>query len=792
MIASSQAGDKRATDTLKYEQEKGITIKSTAISLYYNLEDKDVEQLGSEGTGFLINLVDSPGHVDFSPEVTAALRVVDGAMVVVDCVSGVSVQTETVLRQALSERIKPVLMMNKLDRAVFEKALTAEEIYCTLRDVVGSVNALIGIYCEDDSPMGDLMMDPAKGNVSFGSGLHGWGFNLKQFARLYSSKFGIKEERLMRRLWGEHYFSPASRQWSKQPGEGHVRGFNHFVLDPLLKVLRAATAGEKDQTSELLSKLGYTLSASDLESEGKEFMRKAMKLWLPAADAMLDMIVTHLPSPVTAQAYRTELLYEGPLDDEAAVAMKECDPNGPLMMYVAKMIPAAEKGRFYAVGRVFSGTVSPGQKVRIMGPDYVPNAVKKRDLYVKNVPRTVLMMGGQVQSVDNAPCGNIIGLVGVDRYLQKTGTITTFEEAHNLKVMRFSVSPVMRVAVDVVHPQDLPKLVEGLRRLNKAEPLVQCTSEEGQHIVAGAGELHLDICLKDLEEEYAGVPIKRSEPVVKFCETVIQESDRVCLAKSSNKLNRVFMTAEPLPDGLSEEIENGELSLDMKERSSHLVDVYDFDPKESRKIWCFGPNNSGPNMLVDATQGVDTTVIRDAMCAGFQWATEEGVLCGETMRGVKFRLRDAMIHPDPAHRGGGQIIPTSRRALLASVMTASPALLEPVYLAETQCPVSVMGNVMSVLSRRRGVMVEQIHHAGAPLCTIKAHLPVHEAFGFSEELKSQTSGQAFPQCIFDHWQVMPGDPLTPGTKAGDVVAAVRQRKGLVVSLPRLDSLLDTL
>lgn len=792
VIAASQAGDKRATDTLKYEQEKGITIKSTAISLYYNLEVKDVEQLDSDGPGFLINLVDSPGHVDFSPEVTAALRMVDGAMVVVDCVSGVSVQTETVLRQALCERIKPVLMMNKLDRAIFEKALTPEEIYCTLRDIVGSVNALISIYCEEDSPMGDLMLDPSLGNVSFGSGLHGWGFNLKKFARLYSSKFGINEDRMMRRLWGQNFFNPTTRQWSKQPEEGFIRGFNHFVLDPLLRVLRAATDGDKERTNELLTKLGYNLSASDIETEGKEFMRRTMKLWLPAADAMLDMIVTHLPSPVVAQAYRTDMLYEGPLDDEAAIAMKTCNPNGPLMMYVAKMIPAAEKGRFYAVGRVFSGTISPGQKVRIMGPQYDPSAVKKRDFYVKNVPGTVLMMGGKVQAVNEAPCGNIVGLIGVDRYLQKTGTITTFDHAHNLKVMKFSVSPVVRVAVDVVHPQDLPKLIEGLRRLNKAEPLVQCTSEEGQHIIAGAGELALDICLKDLEEEYAGVPIKKSDPVVKFCETVRQASDRVCLAKSANKLNRVFMTAEPFPDGLSEEIEQGELSQDVKSRSSHLIDVYNFDMKDSKKIWSFGPNCCGPNMLIDSTQGVDTYAIKDAMCAGFQWASEEGLLCGENMRGVKFHLRDAMIHPDPAHRGGSQIIPITRRAIFASFMTASPALVEPIYLVETQCPVSVMGSVMRVLSQRRGELVEQIHHVGALLCTIKAYLPVHQSFGFSEELKSQTSGQAFSQCIFDHWQMMPGDPLTPGSKAAEVVASVRARKGLTAFLPGLDSLLDKL
>ncbi|BFZ09948.1 hypothetical protein BsWGS_12988 [Bradybaena similaris] len=794
-IASAQAGTKRATDTLKAEQEKGITIKSTAISLYYDLGALNLKQLGltdSEGSGFLINLVDSPGHVDFSPEVTAALRIVDGAMVVVDCVSGVSVQTETVLRQALCERIKPVLMMNKLDRAIFEKGLSPEEIYCTLRSVVENVNALVATYSEEESPMGDLMMDPSKGNVAFGSGLHGWGFNLRQFANLYAAKFGIKEEKLMRRLWGENFYNPKTRQWTTEMTEGSVRGFNQFVLEPLIKILRTATDCDKPNTSALLEKLGFHLTPSDLELEGKEFMRATMKTWLPAADAMLDMIVLHLPSPVTAQTYRTELLYEGPLDDEAAEAMKACNPSGPLMMYISKMVPSAEKGRFYAVGRVFSGTVAPGQKVRIMGPDYDPNMQKKRDLYIQTIPRTVVMMGGSVQGVDSAPCGNIVGLVGVDKFLQKTGTISTFEHAHNLKVLKFSVSPVVRVAVEPVNPQDLAKLVEGLRRLNKVEPLVQVTSEAGQHVVAGAGELHLEIILQDLEETYAGVPIKRSDPVVKYCETVTRESNRVCLAKSVNKLNKLYMMASPLPEGLSEEIERGDLSNDMKERARYLADTYSFDVNEARKIWCFGPNNSGPNMFIDSTHGVDTTKVRDAICAGFQWVSNEGVLCDETMRGVRFDLKDAQIHSDPAHCGGSQIIPAARRGLFASLLTASPALLEPVYMVEVQCPMTVIGSVMSVLSKRRGVVVEQLHHSGSPLCTVKAHTPVNETFGFSEELKSQTSGQAFLQCIFDHWQILPGDPLVAGSKAADIVATVRKQKGLSANIPALDSVLDRL
>lgn len=204
------------------------------------------------------------------------------------------------------------------------------------------------------------------------------------------------------------------------------------------------------------------------------------------------------------------------------------------MIYISKMVPTSDKGRFYAFGRVFSGSVSTGLKVRIMGPNYVPG--KKEDLYTKPIQRyiiifylisyhlslvitnfftkplfdrTILMMGRYVEPIEDVPCGNIVGLVGVDQYLVKTGTITTFEQAHNMRVMKFSVSPVVRVAVEVKNPSDLPKLVEGLKRLSKSDPMVQCIIEEsGEHIVAGAGELHLEICLKDLEEDHACVPLK--------------------------------------------------------------------------------------------------------------------------------------------------------------------------------------------------------------------------------------------------------------------------------------------
>nr|QVU21450.1 translation elongation factor 2 [Salpingoeca surira]QVU21451.1 translation elongation factor 2 [Salpingoeca huasca] len=796
IIAGAKAGETRFTDTRQDEQDRCITIKSTAISLYYELDEKDmvfVKQT-SQGNAFLINLIDSPGHVDFSSEVTAALRVTDGALVVVDCVSGVCVQTETVLRQAIAERIKPILFMNKMDRALLELQLEKEDLYQTFQRIVESVNVIIATYGDDDGPMGPIQVDVSRGTVGFGSGLHGWAFTLKQFAEMYSSKFGIDIEKMMARLWGDQFFNAKTKKWRKTPEDGFERGFNMFVLDPIYKVFDAVMNFKKEMTTKLIEKLNIKLVGDEKTLEGKPLMKAMMRRWLPAGEALLQMIAIHLPSPVTAQRYRMEMLYEGPQDDESALGIKNCDPEAPLMMYISKMVPTSDKGRFYAFGRVYSGRVATGLKVRIMGSNYVPG--KKEDLFVKNIQRTILMMGRYVEPIEDVPAGNIVGLVGVDQFLVKTGTISTSETAHNMKVMKFSVSPVVRVAVEAKNPSDLPKLVEGLKRLAKSDPMVQCIIEEsGEHIVAGAGELHLEICLKDLEEDHAQIPIKRSEPVVSYRETVTSESSIMCLSKSPNKHNRLFMKAEPLSDGLPEAIDDEKVSAkhDPKERARYLADNFEWDVGDARKIWCFGPEGTGPNVVVDVSKGVQyLNEIKDSVVAGFQWATKEGVLADENMRGVRFNMHDVSLHTDAIHRGGGQIIPTARRCMYACCLTAQPRLMEPVFLVEIQCPENAIGGIYGVLTRRRGHVFEENRISGTPMYSVKAYLPVMESFGFDAALRAGTGGQAFPQCVFDHWQVLSSDPLDPSTIAGAIITKSRTRKGLSPEPFPLDKYYDKL
>jgi elongation factor 2 len=800
IISAKMSGDARYTDTRADEQERGVTIKSTGVSLYFELDHEDGKGL----TPHLINLIDSPGHVDFSSEVTAALRVTDGALVVVDCVEGVCVQTETVLRQALGERIKPVITINKLDRAFLELQQPAEDMYLAFQKHIENVNVLCATYQDDD--LGECTVDPTKGTVAFSAGLHGWAFTLTKFARMYAKKFGVDVEKMMGRLWGDVYFDPKKKSFiTSNTGvapAGLTRAYCMFCITPISKVFENCMTEKYDAVTKMLSAVGVTLTKDDLQLRQKPLLKRCMQKWLPAHDALLEMLVQHLPSPAKAQKYRASSLYTGPDDDIWCKGIAACDASGPLMMYISKMIPTPDKGRFFAFGRVFSGTVRTGAKVKIMGPNYTQG--KKEDLYVKNVQRTILMMGRKTEAVDSVTCGNTCALVGIDQYIVKSGTIADADatESHPIVTMKYSVSPVVRVAVAPKNPNDLPKLVEGLKRLSKSDPLVVCSMEEsGEHIIAGCGELHIEICLKDLQEDFMnGAPINISDPVVSYRETVTEESSRVVMSKSPNKHNRLYVKALPMGwsedgvDQLCNDIEDGVITADQdaKARTRILVDKYGWDKSTTQKIWCFGPDGTGPNIVVDVTVAVQyLNEIKDSVVAGWQWVSREGPLCDETIRDVRIDMHDVVLHADAIHRGGGQIIPTSRRVFLAAMMTAQPRLMEPIFMVEIQCPENAMGGVYSSINRKRGTVVEEINRPGTPLYNIKAYLPVSESFGFTSFLRQNTGGQAFPQMVFHHWDVMNGDPFED-EKTMELVTTIRKRKGLKETIPPISEFEDRL
>lgn len=785
IIAMKSAGSERYMDTRQDEKDRGITIKSTGVSLHFNYEGKN----------FLFNLIDSPGHIDFSSEVTAALRVTDGALVVVDTIEGVCVQTETVLRQAMQERIKPVVMVNKVDRAIVELKLDAESMYKSFYRVIERVNSVISHF--NSNEMGSLEINPTIGNVAFGSGKDCWGFTLNKFADIYSKKFNVEKDKMLKRLWGDNFYDPVAKLWTGEQtsknGEPLKRGFVFFILDPLLKVSKACLQNENETLDKLLTVLDVKLDPVERENTGKPLLKIVLKKWIEASEVLLEMMILHLPSPKTAQKYRYSYLYEGPIDDACAQGMKNCDAKGPLMMYISKMVPTSDRGRFFAFGRVFSGTVMAGQKVRVMGPQYLPGS--RKDLNEKTIQRCVVMMGRKTEPLPSVPCGNTCALVGVDEVLTKTGTISDHPEAHNIRIMKYSVSPVVRVAIKPKNPSELPKLIAGMQRLAKSDPLVLCINdaETGENIIAGSGELHVEICINDLIGEFCQIEILQSDPVVSYRETV-RELSKSAMAKSANSHNRLYCTSQPLTTELTEAIEKGEIPMrDLKEKIKTLSDKFGFDKTEAAKIWTFGPDSEGPNMLVDGTSGCQFMhEIKDHMVSGFELVVKQGVLCEEPLRGVRFNVIDTTLHNDSIHRGASQISPTTRRVLYASELLANPTLQEPIFLVEINCPTDVSGELYYCLSSRRGSILEEVVVEGTPLILVKAYLPVAESFGFTKLIRERTSGQAFPNCVFDHWETLEGTYSKADSLLGKLISVIRTRKGLKADIPDVNNFMDKL
>lgn len=792
IIDQEQAGSKRTTDTMEEEKARGITIRSTGVSMTFDGtfrgETKDDQ--------YLVHLVDSPGHVDFSSEVTAALRVSDGAVVVVDCVEGVCVQTETVLRQALTERVKPILVLNKIDRAVQELQLSPEDAYRRFCGTIDAVNDVMSSYA--DPALGDVTFAPEKGNVVFASGLFGWGVSLPQFAKRLAAKVPNaspdQAAKILRNLWGDAFFDPDTKKTvhTVTPGKNLERYVCKVFLGPLFKMIKAIAAADWGQIDDITGRLDITLSAKDREKTGKELMRTVMRKFLPLADSLLDTIFTHLPSPTVAQKYRTEILYDGDQEDEFAKGIRECDPKGPLIAFVSKMFPVPHTKSFYAFGRVFSGTLTSGQKIYAL--------TGRKEESSKNVQR-LLPMFVTMRANDNlqsCPPGNIVAIQGIDHLLVKCGTISSSPKASPIKSMKFSVSPVVRAAVTCKNPQDLPKLVDGLRSLVNVDPCVQCITEpSGEHVIGAAGDLHLEVCMNILRNDYCkGIEILQSPPMVPFRETVLASSRAPILVKSPNTHNRLYATAEPLSEELCNAIDDKAIpvSEESKVRAEYLIEKFGWEKTEAqKKIWCFGPEQQPTNTVVDTTKAVQyLNEIKDHVVSAFNWSATAGPLCGEPLRGVRLNLVDVMLHADAIHRGGGQIIPAARRLAHACVLSAEPRLVEPIFLVEIVTTQIESSNIYNVISRGRGKVVSMEPRVGTPMCTMKAYLPVLSSFGLTATLREATHGQAFVQCTMSHWQVMEGDPRVEGTLPNSIVKEVRARKHLPPAIPTVEDLADRL
>lgn len=788
IISDKDTGIKRGTDTRKDEQDRGITIKSTGISLYYTLDNKQVPS-GSNGNSFLINLIDSPGHMDFSSEVSAALRVTDGCLVIICCVKGICVQTETVLKQALHELIQPIVMMNKLDRLIMELDLTGEEIYQKLYSHLSNLTSFIQTYNNSEI---SIDLHPSKCNIAFGCGLMGWGFNLRIFAEKWSSKLNKSVDELLELFWGENYFNIKSGLWHTTPGENRVRGFCYFVLKPIMRIIKTIRTKSKEEISSLITNMDIKLTTDEQNKVGKDLLKIVMQKFLPNANSLLEMIIQKLPSPVEAQKYRYKHLYTGPEDDEVATAIKNCDANGPLCMYVSKLFPSSDMTRFYAFGRVFSGTVK-SEVAYIQLPEYIVGG--NNGLHKTRIQNVVVMMGDKPETITNCPAGNTVALMGVDEFIIKDATITNALTTHNIRSMKFVVSPVVSSAIKCKNASELPKLIKGLRLLHKSDPLCVVTHDKDTQeiVISGAGELHLEICINDLRTMYTReLELIVSPPVVPFRETVIDESPQSCLAKSSTKLNRIYSKASPLRQDLIEKLATGTISTKSSNiEKGELFRKYGWETDEIKKIKSFSTNHT--NLLVDSTKAIpylNETI--DTISSSFVEMTEKGPLCGEEVIGVRFDLTDALFHSDAMHRGSAEIIPTTRRSLTASMLSAKARLMEPIYSVEVNCPLDCIGKIYNVVAKRNGVVVNEIQQPETNSVQLQAYLPVASSFQFSSELLGETGGKAFSSLCFDHWKVINDDPLLEGSRSNKIILEVRKRKGMTVEVPSIEKFMDKL
>jgi len=684
IIAPSAAGKALALDSMKQEQDRGITIVQANVTLSYAKADKE----------YVINMIDTPGHVDFSGRVIRSLRAIDGAVVVCDAVEGIMTQTETVTRMALEERVRPVLYINKIDRLIKELRLTPEKMQETLASVVKNFNSLIDTYAEPEYRE-KWKVSIQDGSVSFGSAKDRWGFNIDIM---------------------------------KEKGAS-------------FKDIYAAY--EKDGSVEALAER------------------------VPIADAILGMVVKHHPPPHVAQKYRVPKIWKGDLDSDIGKAIVNCDESGPAVMMIVNMAldPAAGP---VAIGRLFSGTISDGDTVNIID--------SRREGRVQSVN---FFMGNQREQVGKLGAGNIPALLGLTE-VRAGQTLSSIKGINVFEGIKYVSEPVVQIAIEPKHPKDLPRLVDVLKRLTIEDPnlVVKINEESGETIIAGMGVLHLDIATTLIAENK--VEIVTSPPLINYRETVRGACEAV-MSKSPNRHNKIFMKVEPLEAEIADRIRDGTLSemKDKKEVAKMLREL-GWEPDTAKNVMRFDPRG---NVMINATKGVQfIQESTDSILSGFDDVMKEGPLAREQVRNCKFVFTHFVPHEDPAHRGLAQLGPASRRACMGATLMASPTLLEPVLAIEVRVPQDMIGNVATVISGRRGKVLDTQQRGVISIVT--GELPASETFDLSEAMRGQTAGRAMWNTHFKAWAE------APKSVQAKVMSDIRKRKGLAPDPPKPGEFID--
>lgn len=675
MISEDLAGKLLVMDFHEDEKARGITIDSANVNMIHHIEGKD----------YLINLIDTPGHVDFSGEVTRAMRACDGAVVLVDAAEGMMPQTETVLRQALKERVKPVLFINKVDRLIRELKLNPDEMQTRLMKVITDVNKFVASIAPAEFKE-KWFINVKEGSVCFGSAKDRWALSLP-----YMQKTGLS--------FGD--------------------------------VIKAYETG------------GDAM---------RELSKKA-----PLYEAVMDMVVKHLPNPLEAQKYRIPKIWHGDLESDDGKALLTTDPQGPVVFVPTKIVIDKHAGEV-AGGRLFSGTIQKGQELYL-------NMAKK----LVRVQQVNIYKGPQRLIIDAAPAGNMIGVVGLEGVF--AGETVSSKQMEPFEALKHMFEPVVTCSIEAKKPADLPKLIMVLKQVGKEDPTikVEINEETGQHLLSGMGELHLDVVANRIRTE-KGVDITTSEPIVVYRETITKAS-REAEGRSPNRHNVFFMTVEPLEDSVYEAIKAGEISeMKIKKKDENLwktlssLGVSNEEARQYKEIY-------RDSVLLDKTRGqVHIGEVIELVMTGFEQVCDAGILAREPCMKLKVSLTDCKLHEDAIHRGPSQVIPAIRDCLRVAILDAKPTLFEPLQNIQIESPFKFMSEITAAIQGKRGQLLE-VEQEGEHL-SARARMPVNEMFGMSNELRGSTEGRA---SFFIIDQMFAKVPLEIQEK---IIRQIRQRKGL--------------
>jgi 116 kDa U5 small nuclear ribonucleoprotein component len=382
-------------------------MKATPITLV-------LESLSTKS--FLLNIIDCPGHVNFADESTAALRAADGAVIVIDAIEGVMMTTERLIKHALANQVAISVVINKMDRLILELKLPPQDAYFKIQHTLEEVNNIIAANSTNGHV--PLRISPENGNVCFASGQHRWSFTLKSFAQKYCEKNkGMQMDDMAKRLWGDWYFKEADEREGKaftksKPGPGSMRTFVQFILEPLYKIYSLVIGENPETIIKSLRKLGIVLKMKDASRDPKPLLKLVFSKFFGYPRGFVDMIAQHVPSPLDNAEAKVAAIYSGFQTTETACAMRKCSSSGPLMINIVKMISNAEGNKFSCLGRIFSGTISSNQRVKVLGEAFTED--DDEDMAVVEVGAIHVGVGRFVIEVTSATAGNLILLEGVD------------------------------------------------------------------------------------------------------------------------------------------------------------------------------------------------------------------------------------------------------------------------------------------------------------------------------------------------------------------------------------------